>query len=30
MKADGIALQHWDALQPITEAVSPANGHGMF
>ncbi|MBH0052849.1 nuclear transport factor 2 family protein [Salinibacterium sp. SWN139] len=30
MDADGIALEHWDVLQPITDAVSPVNGHGMF
>lgn len=30
MDADGLALEHWDVLQPITEAISPVNGHGMF
>ncbi|MBH0008063.1 hypothetical protein ESZ53_09275 [Salinibacterium sp. UTAS2018] len=30
MDADGVALEHWDVLQPITAAVSPVNGHGMF
>ncbi len=30
MNADGIALEHWDAPQPVADAVSPVNGHGMF
>ncbi|BAN02080.1 nuclear transport factor 2 family protein [Ilumatobacter coccineus] len=30
MNEDGIALEHWDVLQPVADAVSPVNGHGMF
>ncbi|GAA1945940.1 nuclear transport factor 2 family protein [Microbacterium aquimaris] len=30
MDADGIALEHWDVLQPVAAEVSPVNGHGMF
>ena len=30
MDADGTAVEHWDVLQPVTSAVSPVNGHGMF
>ncbi|MAT17220.1 MAG: hypothetical protein CMF56_01460 [Leifsonia sp.] len=30
MDADGVAVEHWDVLQPVAAAVSPVNGHGMF